>query len=128
MAGTLAAQISKPPVFHTQERLPSTGWRVMDVLVQLNGHTHFSGVEIYMAEKPEHLANTNIVLLSLSLGTVNLKRFEWQNHIADLESSSRWLKSIADSHRRWGDRWLSATVHLGVRRPDGHSGPVGRGN
>src|ERR1700682_3985556 len=83
MAGTLAAQISKPPVFHTQEQLPRTGWRVMDVLVQLNGHTHFSGVEIYMAEKPEHLANTNIVLLSLSLGTVNLKRFEWQNHIAD---------------------------------------------
>jgi hypothetical protein len=118
------AQTPRAPVSHTQEELRRTEWRVMDVLAQLYGETDFSLVTSYMAENPESAGNPNIVFIPLSLGNVYLNRYEWRNHISDLETSIEWLEWVTGNHSLWGQRWLSAPVvsylDLTIRRLESH--------
>jgi hypothetical protein len=125
VAGPALAQMSTAPVSHTQERLRRTEWRVMDVLAQLYGETDFSPAATYMVQNPGYSGNPNIAFIPLSLGNVYLNRYEWRNHIADLERSIASLEWVAENHRIWGERWLSAPVvsylDLSILRLEGRS-------
>jgi hypothetical protein len=98
----------------------------MDVLAQLYGKTDFSLVTANMVEDAGYSGNPNIVFIPLSLANVYLNRYEWRNHIPDLETSIQWLEWVADNHWLWGERWLSAPVvsylDLSIRRLECHAG------
>ena len=88
----------------------------MDVLAQLYGETDFTPVAADMVEDPDYAGNPNIVVIPLSLANVCLSRYEWRNHIADLETSIEWFERVVGSYL-WrfppAVRDLTATHEIG---------------
>jgi len=92
------------------EALQQKEWAIMDRLAQAYGSTDWSAVFDFLASNPGYEGNPNIVFIPLSLGNVYLNRFEWRHDIADFERAIQWFEWVADHHRIWAGRWLTAPV------------------
>ncbi len=88
----------------------------MDVFGSKYGGVDWSPVMGSLAERPGDAGNPRIMSIFLSLGNVDLNRFELRHSAADLDRAIGFFEAVAGSADLWGKRPLSGSVvaYLGI--------------
>ncbi|HLN59383.1 MAG TPA: hypothetical protein VK416_12555, partial [Thermoanaerobaculia bacterium] len=88
----------------------------MDVFGTNYGGVDWSPVMSDLAERPGERGNPRVVSIFLSLGNVDLNRFELRHSAADLDRAIGFFEAVAGRADLWGKRPLAGSVvaYLGI--------------